>query len=47
MDGSRDLSFAAAFQHEGCQMDDVLKLGISSCLLGNKVCYDEQHKYDR
>ncbi|MFO8145416.1 MAG: DUF523 domain-containing protein, partial [Candidatus Syntrophosphaera sp.] len=28
-------------------MDDVLKLGISSCLLGNEVRYDGQHKYDR
>lgn len=27
-------------------MEDVLKLGISSCLLGNNVRYDGQHKYD-
>jgi uncharacterized protein YbgA (DUF1722 family)/uncharacterized protein YbbK (DUF523 family) len=27
-------------------MDDMLKLGISSCLLGNNVRYDGQHKYD-
>ena len=26
--------------------DFILKLGISSCLLGNKVRYDGQHKYD-
>lgn len=26
--------------------DSELKLGISSCLLGNKVRYDGQHKYD-
>ncbi len=46
MDGSRDLTFAAAFQY-GENMDDTLKLGISSCLLGNEVRYDGQHKYDR
>ena len=27
-------------------MESTLKLGISSCLLGNKVRYDGQHKYD-
>lgn len=27
-------------------MESDLKLGISSCLLGNKVRYDGQHKYD-
>ena len=27
-------------------MEERLKLGISSCLLGNKVRYDGQHKYD-
>ena len=27
-------------------MEDKIKLGISSCLLGNKVRYDGQHKYD-
>ncbi|MBW6513134.1 MAG: DUF523 and DUF1722 domain-containing protein [Candidatus Syntrophosphaera sp.] len=27
-------------------MEEVLTLGISSCLLGNKVRYDGQHKYD-
>jgi uncharacterized protein YbgA (DUF1722 family)/uncharacterized protein YbbK (DUF523 family) len=27
-------------------MEDKLKLGISSCLLGHKVRYDGQHKYD-
>lgn len=28
-------------------MQDKIKLGISSCLLGNKVRYDGQHKYDQ
>ncbi len=27
-------------------MEETLKLGISSCLLGNQVRYDGQHKYD-
>ncbi len=27
-------------------MDSIPKLGISSCLLGNKVRYDGRHKYD-
>ncbi|MBP7205297.1 MAG: DUF1722 domain-containing protein [Candidatus Cloacimonetes bacterium] len=27
-------------------MEETLKLGISSCLLGHKVRYDGQHKYD-
>lgn len=27
-------------------MENKLRLGISSCLLGNKVRYDGQHKYD-
>ncbi|PKN78963.1 MAG: DUF1722 domain-containing protein [Candidatus Cloacimonetes bacterium HGW-Cloacimonetes-1] len=27
-------------------MDTKIRLGISSCLLGNKVRYDGQHKYD-
>lgn len=27
-------------------MDNKMKLGISSCLVGNKVRYDGQHKYD-
>lgn len=27
-------------------MEDTLKLGISSCLLGHKVRFDGQHKYD-
>lgn len=27
-------------------MDQTIKLGISSCLLGNKVRFDGQHKYD-
>lgn len=27
-------------------MDDKPKIGISSCLLGNKVRYDGRHKYD-
>jgi len=27
-------------------VEEVLTLGISSCLLGNKVRYDGQHKYD-
>ncbi len=27
-------------------MDSKIRLGISSCLLGNKVRYDGQHKYD-
>ncbi len=27
-------------------MDEKIRLGISSCLLGNKVRYDGQHKYD-
>ncbi|MFO7659524.1 MAG: DUF523 and DUF1722 domain-containing protein [Candidatus Cloacimonadaceae bacterium] len=27
-------------------MENMIKLGISSCLLGNKVRYDGQHKYD-
>ena len=27
-------------------MEDKMKLGISSCLLGNKVRFDGQHKYD-
>ncbi len=28
-------------------MDEIIRLGISSCLLGNKVRYDGQHKHDR
>ena len=28
-------------------MDDTIKLGVSSCLLGNKVRYDGGHKHDR
>jgi uncharacterized protein YbgA (DUF1722 family)/uncharacterized protein YbbK (DUF523 family) len=28
-------------------MDEKIRLGISSCLLGNKVRYDGQHKHDR
>ena len=28
-------------------MDDTIKLGVSSCLLGNKVRYDGGHKQDR
>lgn len=27
-------------------MDEKPKIGISSCLLGNKVRYDGRHKYD-
>ena len=26
---------------------EKIKIGISSCLLGNKVRYDGQHKWDR
>jgi uncharacterized protein YbgA (DUF1722 family)/uncharacterized protein YbbK (DUF523 family) len=29
------------------KMDDAIKLGISSCLLGNKVRYDGGHQHDR
>lgn len=28
-------------------MEDAIKLGISSCLLGNKVRYDGGHQHDR
>jgi len=32
---------------EGWYMEDLIRLGISSCLLGNKVRYDGHHRHDR
>jgi uncharacterized protein YbgA (DUF1722 family)/uncharacterized protein YbbK (DUF523 family) len=35
-----------AFQ-EGINMDEKIRIGVSSCLLGNPVRYDGGHKHDR
>ena len=34
-------------QPKECHMNESVKIGISSCLLGNKVRYDGGHKLDR
>ena len=36
-----------ALDPKGCIMEERIKIGISSCLLGNPVRFDGGHKLDR